>query len=155
MFVDISVGLAKHLSRSFLQDGTLINVGSWNETSLGLNLPSGKIVWPGGTKKTPTDRGTPGKPLFKIGFIAPLHSGLGALRKHGQELVSAAKVTVDIINSDRNQHVEIDLKIMDEGLDGKDSCKNAAENLLAYNVVAVVGAYRSSCSIAVSKALGE
>eukprot|EP00112_Aurelia_sp_Birch-Aquarium-sp1_P017721 Seg4137.2 transcript_id=Seg4137.2/GoldUCD/mRNA.D3Y31 product="Glutamate receptor 3.1" protein_id=Seg4137.2/GoldUCD/D3Y31 len=136
-------------------DGTLINVGSWNETSLGLNLPSGKIVWPGGTKKTPTDRGTPGKPLFKIGFIAPLHSGLGALRKHGQELVSAAKVTVDIINSDRNQHVEIDLKIMDEGLDGEDSCKNAAENLLAYNVVAVVGAYRSSCSIAVSKALAS
>ena len=114
----------------------------------------GKIVWPGGTHKTPTDRGTPGKPLFKIGFIAPLHSGLGILSEHGKELVSAAKVAVDIINADRNQHVEIDLKVMDEGLDGTTSCKTAAENLLAYNVAAIVGAYRSSCSIAVSRASG-
>ena len=114
----------------------------------------GKIIWPGGTRKTPTDRGTPGKPLFKIGFIAPLHSGLGILSEHGKELVSAAKVAVDIINADRNQHIEIDLKVMDEGLDGATSCKTAAENLLAYNVAAIVGAYRSSCSIAVSKASG-
>lgn len=118
-------------------------------------MPVGRIIWPGGTRKTPTDRGTPGKPLFKLGFIAPLHSGLGILSRHGKELVSAAKLTVDIINTDRDQQVEIDLKILDEGLDGTLSCKAAAENLLAYNVVAVVGAYRSSCSIVVSKALGK
>ena len=118
-------------------------------------MSAGRIIWPGGTRKTPTDRGTPGKPLFKIGFIAPLHSGLGILSEHGKELVSAAKVAVDIINADRSQQVEIDLKVMDEGLDGTISCKEAAENLLAYSVVAVVGAYRSSCSIAVSSALGK
>ena len=137
-----------------LKDGQLISVGTWNETSSGLNIPGGKILWPGRTRKTPTDRGTPGKPLFKIGFIAPLHAGLGALSAHGNELVSAAKVARDIINNDRSQLIELDLKIMDEGLDGDETCRIAAENLLAYNVVAVVGGYRSSCSIAISKALG-
>ena len=121
---------------------------------MGLNIPSGRILWPGRTRKTPTERGTPGKPLFRVGFIAPLHAGLGPLAKHGQELVSAAKVTVDIINTDRKQQVEIDLKVMDEGLDGMQSCKTAAENLLAYNVVAVVGGFRSSCSMVVSEVLG-
>ena len=132
----------------------MLTVGSWNETSSGLNMPVGGIIWPGGTRKTPTERGTPGKPLFKLGFIAPLHSSLGILSKHGKELVSAAKVAVDIINSDPKQHVEIDLKVMDEGQDGHLSCKVAAENLLAYHVTAVVGAYRSSCSITVSNTLG-
>ncbi|XP_065068364.1 uncharacterized protein LOC135693734 [Rhopilema esculentum] len=136
-------------------DKSLVNVGSWNETSVGLNIPSGRILWPGRTRKTPTERGTPGKPLFRVGFIAPLHAGLGPLAKHGQELVSAAKVTVDIINTNRKQQVEIDLKVMDEGLDGMQSCKTAAENLLAYNVVAVVGAFRSSCSMVVSEVLAS
>ena len=104
---------------------------------------------------TPTDRGTPGKPLFKIGFLAPTHQNLGSLSAYGKELVSAFKVALDIVNNNNNFEVELDAKIFDEGEDGRLSCDKAAQNLVGQNVAAVVGAFRSSCSIAASRVLGK
>lgn len=112
-------------------------------------------MWPGGGSQTPTDKGQPGKSLFRVGFVSPTSPALGTLGDYGKELHSAFKVAVDIINKDENYQIEIDAFIKDEGVDGEKSCADIAEEMKEMNLVAVVGAYRSQCTMELHKVLGD
>ena len=59
------------------------------------------------------------------------------------------------MNRDLTLSVDFDIKIQDGGLDPNASCTAAAEQLVKDDVVAVIGAYRSSCSQAVTEVLGK
>ena len=59
------------------------------------------------------------------------------------------------MNRDLTLSVDFDIKIQDGGLDPNASCTAAAEQLVKDDVVAVIGAYRSSCSQAVADVLGK
>ena len=50
--------------------------------------------------------------------------------------------------------VELDGLTKDEGFDGDKSCTDIAEEMKEQNLVAVVGAYRSQCSIRLHDVLG-
>lgn len=133
-----------------------MKVGSWDESdSPRLNLNPGSITWPGGRSQTPTDKGTPGKSFFRIGFVSPTNEALGELAEYGKELLSAFKVAVDIINNDDNYKIEIDSYYEDEGVDGDASCLAIANKFKALNLVAVVGAYRSQCTAQLHRVLGN
>ena len=98
--------------------------------------------------QTPTDKGKPGKMLFQIAFVAPTNSQLGFLSEYGKELVSAFEVAVDFINSDPGRYqVELSTLVRDEGVDGVASCTKVAEEIEDKSIVAVVGAFRSDCTI--------
>ena len=60
-----------------------------------------------------------------------------------------------MMNRDLTLSVDFDIKIQDGGLDPNASCIAAAEQLVKDDVVAVIGAYRSSCSQAVADVLGK
>ena len=113
------------------------------------------MIWPGNAKTPPTDKGLPGKTTFRIGFVAPIHPDLAGLSELGKELESAFRVAVEMMNRDLTLSVDFDIRIQDGGLDPNASCKAAAEELVKDDVVAVVGAYRSSCSQAVANVLGK
>ena len=113
------------------------------------------IIWPGNTKIPPTDKGLPGKTTFRIGFIAPMHPDLAGLSELGKEFESAFRVAVEMMNKDLTLAVDFDIRIQDGGVDSNASCKLAAEELAKDDVVAVIGAYRSSCSQAAAGVLGE
>lgn len=103
----------------------------------------------------PTDKGLPGKTTFRIGFIAPIHPDLAGLSQLGKEFESAFRVAVEMMNKDLSLSVDFDVKIQGSGVDPGKSCKLAADELANDNVVAVVGAYRSSCSVAAANVLGK
>lgn len=84
----------------FLQKGQFEQVGTWNEVNNpSLDLPIGKISWPGGSSQIPTDKGKPGKALFRIGFVSPINPSLDVLGEYGEELRSAFRVALDVINN--------------------------------------------------------
>ena len=98
--------------------------------------------------QTPTDKGKPGKTLFQIAFVAPTNSQLGFLSEYGKELISAFEVAVDVINSDAGRYqVELSMLVKDEGVDGVASCTKVAQEIEDQSIVAVVGAFRSDCTI--------
>ena len=113
------------------------------------------IIWPGNTKIPPTDKGLPGKTTSRIGFIAPIHPDLAGLSELGKEFESAFRVAVEMMNKDPTLAVDFDIKIQDGGVDANSSCRAAADQLAKDGVVAVIGAYRSSCSLAAATVLGE
>lgn len=127
-------------------------VGKWNKT-IGVERMD-VIIWPGNTKIPPTDKGLPGKTTFRIGFIAPIHPDLAGLSELGKEFESAFRVAVEMMNKDPTLAVDFDIKIQDGGVDANSSCRAAADQLAKDGVVAVIGAYRSSCSQAAATVLG-
>ncbi|XP_078384806.1 uncharacterized protein LOC144667275 isoform X2 [Oculina patagonica] len=129
-------------------------VGKWNKT-IGIERVNTDIIWPGNTKIPPTDKGLPGKTTFRIGFIAPMHPDLAGLSELGREFESAFRVAVEMMNKDLTLSVDFDIRIQDGGVDSNASCKRAAEELAKDGVVAVIGAYRSSCSQAAADVLGS
>lgn len=131
-----------------------IKVGRWSQT-IGIERENNDMIWPGNAKTPPTDKGLPGKTTFRIGFVAPIHPDLAGLSELGKELESAFRVAVEMMNRDLTLSVDFDIRIQDGGLDPNASCKAAAEELVKDDVVAVVGAYRSSCSQAVANVLGS
>lgn len=136
------------------QGTTWVKVGKWSQT-IGVERENNDIIWPGNTKTPPTDKGLPGKTTFRIGFIAPIHPDLAGLSELGREFESAFRVAVEMMNRDLTLSVDFDIKIQDGGLDPNASCTAAAEQLVKDDVVAVIGAYRSSCSQAVADVLGS
>ena len=128
-------------------------MGKWNKT-IGIERMD-VIIWPGNTKIPPTDKGRPGKTTFRIGFIAPIHPDLAGLSELGKEFESAFRVAVEMMNKDLTLSVDFDIRIEDGGVDSNSSCRAAAEQLAKDGVVAVIGAYRSSCSQAAANVLGE
>ena len=95
--------------------------------------------------QTPADRD---KPLFQIAFVVPTNLHLGFLSEYGKELISAVEVAVDVINSDAGLYkVDLDILVKDEGVDGVASCVKVAEEIEDQSIVAVVGAFRSDCTI--------
>ncbi|XP_032240858.2 uncharacterized protein LOC5515302 isoform X2 [Nematostella vectensis] len=129
-------------------------VATWNR-SLGIERTKGDIIWPGNTRNPPTDRGLPGKTTFRIGFIAPTHPDLAGLALLGKEFESAFKVAVDMMNKDFSLSVDFDIKVRGVGKDLAEDCKQAADRLAKDGVVAVIGGYRSDCSIASAKVLSS
>ena len=119
-----------------------------------LDLTRGSIKWPGGGSQTPIDQSKTGKELFRIGFVSPIHPSLGPLSEYGKEWVSAFNVALDIINKDNSIKVELGGFIYDEGIDGSKSCSELAKDLAGKNLVAIVGAYRSECSMKIHNVLG-
>ena len=79
-----------------------------------LSMDINDVVWPGGTSLTPTDEGKPGKPVFRIGFIAPGSDSPEVLASYGQELMSAFKIAVEMINKDPKYKIELDGLITEE-----------------------------------------
>ncbi|KAJ7377824.1 hypothetical protein OS493_026392 [Desmophyllum pertusum] len=128
-------------------------VGKWNKT-IGIERMNADIIWPGNTKVHPTDKVPPGKTTFRIGFIAPMHPDLAGLSELGREFESAFRVAVEMMNRDLTLSVDFDIRIQDGGVDANASCKTAADELAKDGVVAVIGAYRSSCSQAAANVLG-
>ena len=63
-------------------------------------------------------------------------------------------MAVDVINNDKNYQIELDGLIKDEGEDGTTSCDKAAQEMIGKNLIAVVGAYRSECSMKIHDVLG-
>ncbi|XP_044174984.1 uncharacterized protein LOC114950055 isoform X2 [Acropora millepora] len=137
-----------------LQGTDVKKVLKWSK-SVGLERTKIDIVWPGNTKTPPTDKGLPGKTTFRIGFIAPIHPDLAGLSELGREFESAFRVAVEMMNRDLSLSVDFDIRIQDGGVDSNASCKAAAEELTKDGVVAVIGAYRSSCSVAAANVLGS
>ncbi|XP_015765927.1 PREDICTED: uncharacterized protein LOC107344755 [Acropora digitifera] len=137
-----------------LQGTDVKKVLKWSK-SVGLERTKIDIVWPGNTKTPPTDKGLPGKTTFRIGFIAPIHPDLAGLSELGREFESAFRVAVEMMNRDLSLSVDFDIRIQDGGVDSNASCKAAAEELAKDGVVAVIGAYRSSCSVAAANVLGS
>ena len=129
-------------------------VGTWKQ-GIGVEVPSGKVIWPGGAQAPPGDTGLPGKTTFKIGFIAPTNPGLAGLSQLGKEFESAFKVAVEMMNKDLSLSVDFDVKIQDGGVNPVKTCKRAAEKLVQERVVAVIGAYRSECSMVAAEVLGK
>ena len=134
-------------------------VGSWDGTGteserLQLDLKNA-IIWPGGSLRPPKFKGKPGKLAMRVGFVAPTNAQLGTLSDIGTELVSAFNVAVDMINEDKGYQVEIEPVIFDEGLDGSNSCYRVAEQMKKQKLVAVVGSYRSECSMKLHQVLGK
>lgn len=144
----------KYSFRLCFQGTTWVKVGKWSQT-IGVERENNDIIWPGNTKTPPTDKGLPGKTTFRIGFIAPIHPDLAGLSELGREFESAFRVAVEMMNRDLTLSVDFDIKIQDGGLDPNASCTAAAEQLVKDDVVAVIGAYRSSCSQAVADVLGK
>jgi len=126
------------------------DVGTWQPGQLSLS----SITWPGGVTQTPTDKGKPGKTLFQISFVVPMNTALGYLSEYGKELISAFNVAIDIINSNDNYQIELNGLIKDEGVDGIASCKKVGEELEDMSLVAVVGAFRSECTMQLHETLG-
>lgn len=137
-----------------LQGNDVKKVGKWSKT-VGIERMNTDIIWPGNTKTPPTDKGLPGKTTFRIGFIAPIHPDLAGLSDLGREFESAFRVAVEMMNRDLSLSVDFDIRIQDGGVDSNASCKAAAEELAKDGVVAVIGAYRSSCSVAAANVLGS
>ena len=79
---------------------------------------------------------------------------MGVLSEYGKELISAFKVAIDIINNDNSYQIELDGLIKDEGEDGSTSCEKATHEMMGTNLVAIVGAYRSQCSMKIHDVLG-
>lgn len=129
-------------------------VGTWKQ-GIGVEVPSGKVSWPGGTQVPPGDTGLPGKTTFKIGFITPTSPGLAGLSQLGKEFESAFKVAVEMMNKDLSLSIDFDVKIHDGGVNPKETCKRVAEKLVQEGVVAVIGAYRSECTMAAAEVLGK
>ena len=136
-------------------------VGSWDGTGseserLRLNQKN-PIIWPGGSLRPPKFKGRPGKLSMRVAFVAPTTAQLGQLSDMGRELVSAFNVAVDMINEDKGYEVEIEPVVFDEGFDGSDSCVRVAEQIkqMKQKLVAVVGAYRSECSMRLHDILGK
>lgn len=84
-----------------------------------------------------------------------MHPDLAGLSELGKEFESAFRVAVEMMNKDLTLAVDFDIRIQDGGVDPNASCKLAAEELAKDDVVAVIGAYRSSCSQAAAGVLGE
>ena len=129
-------------------------MGKWSKT-IGIERMNVDIIWPGNAKNPPTDKGLPGKTTFRIGFIAPIHPDLAGLSELGREFESAFRVAVEMMNRDLSLSVDFDIRIQDGGVDPNRSCKAAAEEFAKDGVVAVIGAYRSSCSKAAANVLGK
>ncbi|KAK3701047.1 hypothetical protein QZH41_008152 [Actinostola sp. cb2023] len=130
-------------------------VATWNK-SIGIErLTTKHIIWPGNTRIPPTDKGLPGKTTFRIGFIAPTHPELAGLAQLGKELQTALNVAVDMMNKDLSLSVDFDVKVQEVGKDAASDCKTAADRLAKDDVVAVIGAYRSECSLAAAKVFGS
>lgn len=143
-----------------IQHGSLKEVGEWNgaedeiEKRFKWDLKR-RIIWPGGSLKPPKIKGRAGKISFRVGFVGPTHPLLRGLSDIGKELQSAFKVAVDMINEDKSYKIEIEPVIRDEGFDGSVSCFQVAEELKRKNLHAVVGAYRSECSMKLHQVLGS
>lgn len=93
--------------------------------------------------------------MFRIGFVSPTSPALDQLGEYGKELLSAFRVAIDVINRDNNYQIELDGFVKDEGFDGDNSCTEIAEQMKEQNLVAVVGAYRSQCSMQLHDILGS
>ena len=130
-------------------------VGTWNKTVGIEQNENTDIIWPGNTKVPPTDKGLPGKTTFRLGFLGPTHPDLAGLSQLGKEFRSAFRIAVGMMNKDLSLSVDFDVRLQDSGVDPTKTCKTAAEELAGSDVVAVIGAYRSSCSAAAAEVLGE
>ena len=80
---------------------------------------------------------------------------MGNLGEYGKELLSAFRVALEVINKDDYYQIELDGLTKDEGFDGNRSCQEIAEQMKEQNLVAVVGAYRSQCSMKIHEVLGS
>ena len=95
--------------------------------------------------QTPADND---KAIFKIAFVVPTNSHLGFLSEYGKELISAAEAAVGVINSHAGLYkVDLTILVKDEGVNGVASCTKVAEEIKDQSIVAVVGAFRSDCTI--------
>ena len=114
-------------------------------------LPDGSIL-----TKPIIEEVEKGKINFTIAFVSPTHKMLGPLAEYGEELLSAFKIALEMMNIDSGSKIQMKALIYDEGSGSEDLCKSAAESIKkAGNVVAVVGGYRSKCSMNLHHMLGE
>ncbi|XP_028407746.1 LOW QUALITY PROTEIN: uncharacterized protein LOC114530333 [Dendronephthya gigantea] len=137
-----------------LVDNEWKQVGYWSRRRSGLSLLPGKIRWPGDTMQPPSDTGKPGKITLKIGFITPFYPSLSGLADLGKQYLEGFQTALEMFNNDQSLAVDFLGIEHDSGEKPSQSCQEIASKFAKSDVVAVIGAYRSICSMKAADILG-
>lgn len=129
-------------------------VGYWSRARSGLSLQPGKIRWGGDTMQPPSDEGKPGKITMKIGFITPFYPALSGLADLGKQYLEGFQTALEMFNRDDTLAVDFLGIELDSGEKPSQSCQDIASTFAKSDVVAVIGAYRSICSMKAADILG-
>ena len=99
--------------------------------------------------------GEPGKITLKIGFIKPFFPALCGLADLGKQYLEGFQTALEMFNNDDTLAVDLLGIEKDSGISPSQSCQDIAESFVKSGVVAVIGAYRSICSMKAADILGK
>ena len=102
----------------------------------------------------PSDTGKPGKITLKIGFITPFHPELAGLAHLGRHYLEAFQTVLEMLNNDNSLAVDFMGIEKDSGTNPSQTCQDVAKSFVKSGVVAVIGGYRSICSMRAADVLG-
>lgn len=91
---------------------------------------------------------------MKIGFITPFYPSLSGLADLGKQYLEGFQTTLDMFNRDDSLAVDFLGIELDSGEKPSQSCQDIASTFANSDVVAVIGAYRSICSMKAADILG-
>ena len=99
--------------------------------------------------------GKPGKITMKIGFITPFYPALSGLADLGKQYLEGFQTALEMFNNDDTLAVDFLGIELDSGENPSQSCQDIASTFAKSDVVAVIGAYRSICSMKAADILGR
>lgn len=103
----------------------------------------------------PSDEGKPGKITMKIGFITPFHPELTGLAHLGRQYLEAFQTVLEMLNNDDSLAVDFMGIEKDSGPNPSQTCQDVARSFAKSGVAAVIGGYRSICSMKAADVLGK
>ena len=103
----------------------------------------------------PSDEGKPGKITMKIGFITPFNPELSGLAHLGRQYLEGFQTVLEMLNNDDTLAVDFMGIERDSGRNPSQACRDVATSFAKSGVVAVIGGYRSICSMKAADVLGK
>ena len=91
---------------------------------------------------------------MKIGFITPFYPALSGLAELGKQYLEGFQTALEMFNNDDTLAVEFLGIEQDSGEKPTQLCRDIATTFAESGVVAVIGAYRSICSMKAADILG-
>lgn len=91
---------------------------------------------------------------MKIGFITPFYPSLSGLADLGKQYLEGFQTALEMFNNDQSLAVDFLGIEHDSGVKPSQSCQEIASKFAKSDVVAVIGAYRSICSMKAADVLG-
>ena len=91
---------------------------------------------------------------MKIGFITPFYPALSGLADLGKQYLEGFQTALEMFNNDDTLAVDFLGVELDSGEKPSQKCQDIASTFAKSDVVAVIGAYRSICSMKAADILG-